>query len=93
MTHNIFGYKGFTIKIIPYQVVTSNSAARAHTRYAVSVVILGFSYMPGRRREIRCYPGGMYLTLEQAFACGKEYATHVIDDDFPTVPVLTNVAY
>jgi len=93
MTHNIFGYKGFRVKIIPYQVVTANLAARAHTRYAVSVAIFGFTYMPGRKREIRCYPGGMYVTLEQALACGKEYATRVIDDDFPSTSVATNVAY
>lgn len=85
MTHNIFGYKGFTVRIIPYQTVAESSSA-ARVRYAVSVVITDLNGASPHKRGMRCYPGGICKTLDRALALGKEYATHVIDHDLSAIP-------
>jgi len=84
MTHKIFGYKGFVVKVIPREVIAMQSAANRRIRYAASVVIMRFVDAARRKDAMRCYPGGTCVTPEQALKLGTEYATHLIDDDFTT---------
>lgn len=86
MTHSIFGYKGFTVRVIPYRAIADNPASPANLRYAVSVVITDMSRLTARKRKMRCYPGGICMTLDRALALGKEYATYVIDHDLSALP-------
>lgn len=86
MTHNIFGYKGFSVRVIPYQAIAEDSASPIRTRYAVSVVIADRNGVAPRKRAMRCYPGGICMTLDRAIALGKEYATYVIDHDLSAMP-------
>lgn len=85
MTHKIFGYKGFIVKVIPREIVSGTIAANTHIRYAASVVIMKFTGVARQKNEMRCYPSGACVTPERALELGKEYATHVIDEDFSSV--------
>jgi hypothetical protein len=82
MTHKIFGYKGFVVKVIPREVIAMRSAANKRINYAASVVIMRFMGASRHKDEMRCYPSGTCVTPEQALKLGTEYATQLIDDDF-----------
>lgn len=86
MTHSIFGYRGFAVRVIPYQAIAYSPASPANMRYAVSVVITDMSRMTERKRKMRCYPGGICMTLDRALTLGKEYATYVIDHELSALP-------
>ncbi len=84
MTHKIFGYKGFVVRVMPREVLAIRSAANKHIHYAACVVITRFMGAARHKDEMHCYPSGACMTPEQALELGTEYATQLIDDDFST---------
>ncbi|MGH8398209.1 MAG: hypothetical protein ACRETA_08200 [Gammaproteobacteria bacterium] len=82
MTHKIFGYKGFVVKVFPREVIAGKANAGKRICYAAAVVIMRFTGATHRKLAMRCYPGGMCASPEQALQLGADYATQVIDDDF-----------
>ncbi|MGH8401836.1 MAG: hypothetical protein ACRESO_00315 [Gammaproteobacteria bacterium] len=82
MTHKIFGYKGFVVKVFPREVIAGKTHAGKRVCYAAAVVIMRFTGAARRKHAMRCYPAGMCTSPERALQLGADYATQVIDDDF-----------
>lgn len=93
MTHKIFGYKGFVVRVIPHKVISQRYASRFYIRYTASVIIVHFMGAARRKYETRGYPSGICATPERALELGAEYATQVIDDNLAGGMTLEAAAY